>query len=47
MRAGEATAAALVMAQADLASARAELLSLRKRVDDAEAVAQRNADEIR
>ena len=41
-----ATATALVTAQADLASARAELLSLRKRVDDAEAVARQNREEV-
>ena len=41
----EATAAALVTAQADLASARAELLSLQRRVDDAQAVARQNREE--
>ena len=45
-RRGEATAAALVTAQADLASARAELLSLRERVDDAEAVARQKGEEV-
>ena len=45
-RRAEATAAALVTAQADLASARAELLSLRERVDDAEAVARQNREEV-
>ena len=35
----EATAAALATAQAELASAHAELLSLQRRVDDAESVA--------
>ena len=39
-RRAEATATALVATQADLASARAELRSLRRRVDDAEAVAR-------
>ena len=42
----EATAAALVTVQADLASARAELRSLRRRVDDAEAVARQNTEEV-
>ena len=42
----EATAAALVTAQADLASAHAELLSRRERVDDAEAVARQNREEV-
>ena len=45
-RRAEATAAALVTAQADLASARAELRSLRRRVDDAEAVARQNTEEV-
>ena len=42
----EATTAALVTTQADLASAHAELLSLRKRVDDAKVVARRNREEL-
>ena len=45
-RRAEATAAALVTVQEDLASARAELLSLRRRVDDAEAVARQNMEEV-
>lgn len=43
----EATAAALGSARAELASSRSELLLLQLRVDDAEAVMERNADEIR
>ena len=43
----EATATALSTAQAELASSHTELLLLQWRVDDAEAVALRNADEIR
>ena len=43
----EATAAALGSTQAELASSCAELLLLQRRVDDAEAVTERNADEIR
>ena len=43
----EATAAALGTVQAELASSRAALLLLQRRVDDAEAVARRNEDEIR
>ena len=43
----EATAAALGSVQAELASSRTELLLLQRQVDDAEAVAQQNADEIR
>ena len=39
-------AAALVTAQADVASARVELRSLRRRVDDAEAVARQNTEEV-
>ena len=45
-RRSEATTAAWVTAQADLASARAELLSLRRRVDDAEAIARQNREEV-
>ena len=45
-RRAEAMAAALVTAQSDLASARAELRSLRRRVDDAEAVARQNTEEV-
>ena len=45
-RRAEAMAAALVTAQADLASARAELLLLQKWVDDAEAVARQNREEV-
>nr|XP_020174170.1 vicilin-like seed storage protein At2g18540 [Aegilops tauschii subsp. strangulata] len=41
----EATAAALVMAQAELAFTRAEMLSLQKRVADAEAIARQNREE--
>ena len=43
----EATAAALSSAQAELASSRTKLLLLQRRVDDAEAVTERDADEIR
>lgn len=42
----EATTVALVTAQAELASARAELLSLQKRVADAESVARQNREEV-
>ena len=42
----EATAAALVTAQSDLASARTELRSRRRRVDDAEAVVRENTEEV-
>ena len=42
----EATAAALVTAQVDLTSARAELLSIQRRVDDAEAIARQNREEV-
>ena len=45
-RRAEAMAAALVMAQADLASARAELRSLQRWVDDAEVVARQNTEEV-
>ena len=45
-RCEEATAAALVTAQADLASTRAELRSLRRRVDDAEAIARQNTEDV-
>ena len=45
-RSEEATAAALVTAQAELASARAELLSLQKRVADAEAIVRQNRKEV-
>nr|XP_045086361.1 caldesmon-like [Aegilops tauschii subsp. strangulata] len=41
-----ATVAALVTAQAELASAHAELLSLQKRVADAEAIAWQNREEV-
>ena len=43
----EASATALSTTQAELASSQAELLLLQRRVDDAEVVVQRNADEIR
>ena len=46
-RGAVSSAAALGVAQAELASSRAELLLLQQRVDGAEAVAQRNEDEIR
>ena len=46
MQQAEATAAALGTVQAEMASSRTELLLLQRRVDDAKAVAQRNADEI-
>ena len=46
MQQAEATAAALGTAQAELASSRTEMLLLQRRVDDVEAIAQRNADEI-
>ena len=42
----EAAAAALVSAQAELASARAELLPLQRRVADAESIAQQNREEV-
>nr|XP_020151778.1 plectin-like [Aegilops tauschii subsp. strangulata] len=42
----EATAAALVSAQAELASARAELLSLQQRLVDAKSVARQNREEV-
>nr|XP_040251950.1 uncharacterized protein LOC109743182 [Aegilops tauschii subsp. strangulata] len=42
----EASAVALAAALADLASARAELLLLQKRVDDAEAFARQNREEV-
>ena len=42
----EATVAALISAQADLASACIKLLSLQRRVDDIEAVAQQNREEV-
>ena len=45
-RRAEAPTATLVTAQADLASARAELRSLRRRVDDAESVARQNMEEV-
>ena len=44
-RRAEATTAALVTTHADLASARAELRSLRRRVDAAEVVARQNTEE--
>ena len=46
-RHADSFAAALSTAQAELSSSRAEQLLLQQRVDDAEAVAQRNEDEIR
>nr|XP_020152057.1 tol-Pal system protein TolA-like [Aegilops tauschii subsp. strangulata] len=42
----EATAAALAKAQAELASACTELLSLHRRVDDAESVARQSREEV-
>ena len=42
----EAAAAALVSAQAELASARAELLPLQQRVANAESIAQQNREEV-
>lgn len=42
----EATAAALVSAQTELASSRAEMLLLQRQVDDAESVARQNKEEI-
>nr|XP_020182389.1 tol-Pal system protein TolA-like [Aegilops tauschii subsp. strangulata] len=42
----EATAAALVTAQEELASAHAELLTLQKRVADAESVARQSREEV-
>ncbi|XP_044456172.1 translation initiation factor IF-2 [Triticum aestivum] len=45
-RRAESSTAALSAAQAELSSSRAEQLLLRQRVDDAEAIAQRNEDEI-
>ena len=46
-RRADAAGAALGAAKAELASSRAEVLLLHQRVDAAEAVAQRNKDEIR
>ena len=46
-RHADASGAALVAAQAELASSRAEVLLLHQRVDEAEAIAPRNKDEIR
>ena len=45
-RRAEATTAALVTTQADLASTRAELLSLQNRVDGVEADARQNREEV-
>ena len=42
----EAAAAALVSAQAELASTHAELLPLQQRVTDAESVARQNREEV-
>ena len=46
-RRADSSAAALSAAQAELSSSWAEQLLLHQRVDDAEAIAQRNEDEIR
>ena len=46
MRCADAVGAALGVAQAELASSRAEVLLLHQRVDAAEAIVRRNEDEI-
>ena len=46
-RHADSSAAALGATQAELSSSQAELLLLQRRVDDAEAIARQNEDEIR